>query len=59
MDLFLKNAGWIDIEVCLDKYQEYSFVMDTLRLLTLVTGEDGVTPPPRARQNQWRALSED
>ena len=24
MDLFLKNAGWIDIEVCLDKCQEYS-----------------------------------
>ena len=23
MDLFLKNAGWIDIDVCLDKYQDY------------------------------------
>ena len=44
MDLFLKNAGWNDIEVCLDEYQE-KFVVDASRLLTLVMGEGGVTPP--------------
>ena len=56
MDLILQNAGWTDIKVCLDNIPGI-FVVDASRLLTLVMGEDWVTP--HARQNKRCAPSED